>query len=295
MVRFLICVLLCGCGGSKGNELYRLTKTRVVAAQVFRQQAQAGPGDVGCKSLPGDTVSVYCLQYPVRPGTTVQVQFLLLAPSDPQAQFSLVGLQQAPVQPGALAVDIPLTGFTKNNALSVVHQSSPVFVQSIVYDLAAPSVALTPEGAPPPLYYSVSYEVQSLFPVDRGFFAYHVLPEATDPQWTALTSVLPASLTALLAPWLGTNVPSVVAGVSSSAGTDVSRPTSFTLDLASSNPSPRAKSRIQWYVTQGDLDNEHASPAEYTPQSGGGPAGAVGVIRDLIGGADWGVLNFVNK
>ncbi len=139
---------------------------------------------------------------------------------------------------------------------------------------------------------------------DQGFYSFYFLPEPTDAWWStasfpaAVSSVKMAKVQNGLAV---TNNPVQITGVLPNGNSILGNSaTNIMANLSSpSIPSPRnpnnalynPKLRLQWYVTNGNLDLDISNSTNWSPGlAAGNNVGGFVVVRDLLGGVDFKLL-----
>lgn len=152
--------------------------------------------------------------------------------------------------------------------------------------------------------FQLSYTVTSGVSTDLGFYSFYFLPEPTDTWWT--TNSFPSAVTSSKVTQIKnglavTNNPIQISSVTPT-GSSISGGNSSTVTANitvpaipalrdSSNSIFSAKTRVQWYVSSGNLNLDTASSTTWNPSVGSGnSAGGFVVVRDLLGGIDFKIL-----
>ncbi|KAB8033428.1 hypothetical protein [Fluviispira multicolorata] len=153
--------------------------------------------------------------------------------------------------------------------------------------------------------FQLSYTVSSGTSSDQGFYTFYTLPDNNDSFWNTspvnvtLSSNKISSLTTGLAI---TNNPIQFSSISPAANSVLNGNSSSSISVGVTIPSvpfPRdpnntnfqAKTRIQWYVTNGSLSLDTSSSTDWNPESNAGTTvGGFVVVRDLLGGVDFKVF-----
>jgi len=311
----------------KGAPYYVVDKIRTPAAQVYSQTTQTGQGCVAGSSLFGNTdTNIWCQQFPIRPAgtlnaaaaTKVKLHFLALAPAGNPVTITLTHLKifdlnllngssgdgARGVNPSIPTTEIPLSdfGFNLNSSLSTAVQTTPMQIQTIVFDLEPPNLNALITYAQQinkfpgfVLYYNSSSPGQSY--VDSGYLTFYLLPDQTDTSsWTTLNTSLSSFVTnavLLQAQSLSSlNIPIQINSVSPSTNTAIvgNADNNISAQLTY-NPSPLSFSPVQWYVSAGTMHNDRALSTSWNPQQNGNQT-SVFVARDLLGGVDFKVNNY---
>lgn len=308
----------------KPSPYYVVNKIRTPTMQFYSQTSQTGQG---CISGLYDN-NIWCQQYPIRPTGTVnaaasnkiKLRFLVLAPTGTTITLTLTSLAvfdmslfstsfgngSRGINPSTPTTSIPLSDFSfnLNSSLSTVIQTTPMVVQSVVFDVAPPtlsqfiSYAQTNQFLPGfVLNYTTSSSTQSY--VDKGYFTFFLLPDSSDTSsWSTLTTSVSSFVSNRVLTQAQTlaklNVPIQIASVSPSSGSTISASSNNNISgILTLNPNPNSYSPIQWYVSSGtiDKDNDRTLSTSWNPGQNGG-ASSVLVARDWVGGMDYKISNY---
>ncbi len=152
--------------------------------------------------------------------------------------------------------------------------------------------------------FQLSYTASSGITNDQGFYSFYFLPVPTDAWWSTAsfpTAVSSAKIAQVQNGLAVTNNPIQITGVLpngnnilGNSGTNIMANLSFP-----SIPSPRdpnnslysTRPRLQWYITNGNLDLDTSSSTSWNPGlASGNTVGGFVVVRDLLGGVDFKLL-----
>ena len=315
-------VVMAACG--MDDNSYTVVDTIRTPILQLLQKPSGGASDAsrpGCVSLPtGDAGAEerWCQQFPLRPATEVIARFVLLAPAsataltlsfkdisqlrniDPASRAARIPTQG---QDNAVAVDLTKWSFTERSALNKVVSESPLRIEERYYSWRLPDadtlLADVQRGALPAFNLNYTSEAPGLR-IDRGFVAFVVLPEPDSPIIEAIlngsiggTAADDSQREALLQA-AKTNTPPAFVSFSPDGG-EVSAGGENRLEVTlGTDPDAGAKSRIQWFVSAGELSNPVSRRPKWKPKNNG-PAAAFVMVRDLQGGSDYAFRNFLAR
>lgn len=152
--------------------------------------------------------------------------------------------------------------------------------------------------------FQLNYIVSTPVSSDQGFYSFYFLPESTDSWWSTTSFPSSVSLTKKNQVQNGlavTNNPVQIisvlpngSNVSGNSGMNISAnisSPSIPFPRDSNNPIFNSKMRVQWYVTNGNLNLDTASSTSWNPGVGSNSSvGGFVIVRDLLGGVDFKVL-----
>lgn len=297
------------------KKLYLLEEVRTPVLQFYEQvETSAAEGRRGCIDLDvdGDAVAEkWCQQFPLRPEATVLLRLVGLSPPGAPVSASITSIRQFVNLPLGTSRGARLSAATAVNSKEVQPESlslqerpnlartlveEPLRLQEFYFTLKLPSVddlfaGFEAGGSLPG--YTVAYEATSPdHRNDAGAVSFFVLP---DPEKSDLyDGLLNQGGDARISPDVveqikkqaRTNTPpemSEVAANAAAARKDKELEISFTL---LGDPDEGAKQRVQWFVTNGELEAEASAKTKWIPKKSGN-AGLIAMVRDLQGGVDF--------
>lgn len=301
-LRLFSVVGLLSCG-AEFKKFYVIDVPRVAAAQVMNVQNN---DLTTCAAHP------YCLQFPARPAQSTQIRFVGLSPKSEAVDVSIVNIvAQREARLGSdsrsnlggggdsaycAEADSSLT-LTKNATLSKVQQDVPMRIEEFVFDVTPVAWtqlldALFVKKCSP--IFRVNYKAVSASGDDKGFLNVFMLPDPTDTtSWDIMAAkavenglsaadaaVLVASYKALAK----TNVPPKIDDLVPAAGGTVSTgENSLEVKLDKSvDTDEKAKTRIGWFVSHGELNFQNKAAVKWEPDEAGEVSAFV-MVRDLQG------------
>lgn len=276
------------------------------------QSNEARRGCISLKTGNEGAEETWCQQFPLRPGKQAYIRFVLLAPASqtplvlkitelskllnsslavPAARF-----RGGPAGPTTRSLDFAALELTEQLSLAKVSSVAPLRFEERFYSIKIPDVeALLSdfrETADLP-FFNLSYETSAAgLRTDRGFVSFVALPAPGSPALESLLSgvvngVVPdASQREALIQAATTNTPPVFESFFPDGG-DVraQAENSFEVTLAA-DADPDAKSRVQWFVSSGEVSNPVSRRIKWNPKNAGSVAAFV-MVRDLQGGSDF--------
>lgn len=326
----LFLVIFTSCS-DKGSPYYVVSKVRIPVAQIFSKTSQTGQG-CGTGLIDNNT---WCQQFPMRPLGTLnaatagnnKLKFLALAPENSPVTITLKSLKILDISTLVGSAGNGTRGFPEsaircpdgvnceigtsalsinlNASLSSTVESSPMQIQTIVYDIEPPTLATleayaTSIQAFPGFVLTYTATSANGSYVDNGYITFYALPEIADTSsWIALESNLSSfvnSITFRQAQLLATqNIPIQINSVSPIVNSNLiaNQDNSISGNLTY-NPSPNSFSPLQWYVSSGTLKNQNALSTNWNPDHSG-TLTSVLVTRDLLGGSDYRVTNYTGQ
>jgi hypothetical protein len=306
-------LMVSGCGGDD-SPFYVVDTLRSPVLQLLQKPTGAADGRAGCLRLPTASAGAeetWCQQFPVRPDQGLLLRVVVLAPESTAAiKVVLTEMKQVrnplasaqPARIGALSernakpINLDVFAVQELEGLAKVVTTAPLRLEERFFSLTIPSAEsliseLRESGSLPA--YSLSYEASAEgVRTDRGFVSFVVLPEPGSPVIDALVDgslggePLSPEARETLVSASRTNTPpqflSIVPdGGSLGAGSENSIEVALGVDQ-----DPDAKSRIQWFVTSGEMTGSVSSRPKWKPEKSG-PGMAFAMVRDLQGGSDF--------
>jgi hypothetical protein len=283
--------------GEETKKVYLLEETRVVAMQFLKD-----PG--GTTSTSGCAADAYVQQFPLRPGDNMFLRIVVLSPEGDDPAFQLTGVTQfvgVGARSGARGPDRldnvtasvqNLFQFTEAPTLACVRQTTPIVVKEFVYTFTVPGIdkltqVFAQSGGIP--YFTLNYKGTGKSRTDTGFLTFPVFPNpGDDGVWNSLkTNGATDVEIALLKKQAQTNTPPKIESI------DVANPAlssgsenDIEVKIAGDDNDEGAKSRVQWYVSKGKINNVRSAKIKWKPDFAG-KVSAVAVVRDLQGGVDF--------
>ena len=311
-------ILLMNSCSDTDNSYYRINKVRVVAS-LF-QNSTVFPS--------GITSNTSTQQFPLRltnsstSCATTHFYIVAISPTSETPTITINGIVLFAIGgnylsggAGACGVSAGTTGtniassFFFSSSTSTAIQTTPFRVTLFDYTVNCSNLTETnltsymnQVGDIPG--FQLSYTVNTGSSSDQGFYSFYFLPDPTASWWssTSFPSAVSSSKKTSIQNGLAvTNNPIQISSISPtgstiSGGNDNSINANITIP---SIPSPRdssnsifsAKSRVQWYVTSGNLNLDTSASTTWNPSVGSGnSAGGFVIVRDLLGGVDFKIL-----
>ena len=304
--------------GDRAKELYLVEETRVPAVQFWTESARTEGQN--CTEFTdaansASAVKTVCQQFPLRPGKTGFVRFLVLAPAGETPEIEITKLTKFATAVGTSGgtgagslgaaglsssdVDVNLLQLKKSSVYSKVLLETPLRVEEVVMEFTVPGPTALVElfkdsGGLPGLnliYVARAKKGRS----DEGSLSFYILPDPKAPaadvsSWESFQGVapvaIPPDLLARLKKSSATNLAPVLSSISPVEGATVGQDSTLELQIAKNDTDENAKSRVQWFVSKGEVKAQNSRKTEWQIKDAGKQF-AVGIVRDLQGGVDY--------
>lgn len=305
---------LSSCADSE-KELYLLEEVRTPVLQFYEQvDASVSEGRVGCIDLDVDDDALaekWCQQFPLRPEAAVLVRMVGLSPPGGLISASITSIRQFVNLPLGVSRGARLSVANEVNSTEVLPETlsfqarpklartlieDPMRLQEFYFTMQLPTVddlfaGFEAGGSLPG--YTITYEATSPdHKNDRGAVSFIVLPDPakSDIYDSLLNQAGDARISLEVVNQIReqarTNTPpemSELMADASAARKDNEMEISFTLK---GDPDDDSKQRVQWFITNGELEAEVSAKTKWIPKKSG-DAGLIAVVRDLQGGVDF--------
>jgi hypothetical protein len=286
--------------GDRPKELSLLEEVRVPVAQFLQEVDAAQVGTrKGCEVLSDG--KTYCQQYPLRFGQRFLLRYVVISPLDQKPKFELTKMELLGVRRQGESVvssvgqqKVPLDSLKlkKLDPLSSALQEKGMRVEQVVYELEIPNLdSYVSQRAIAPSYLLSYKATVPGKPEDTGQVSFFVYPDANDNDtWNSLKNLakqngLDATLLDVLRRSAKTNTPPQVKELLPKSGEKVGGTIDLEITLGT-DADKDARTRIQWFTTNGEISKKRAKETEWKSE-GDGPLGAFVVVRDLQGGMDF--------
>ena len=312
----VLLVMTLGCS-DEDSPYYVVDTPRTPILQLLqRSGVQASEAnEEGCVTLLSGAAGAqetWCQQFPLRPGQDAMVRFVLLAPQqvasldlqvtqiaqlsnlNPAARASRLAV--APGGATATVLDPAVLALEPKPELTKVLLESPLRLEERYFSMRLPDAesllaGVQERGALPA--FSLDYEAKAEGRrTDKGFVTFVVLPEPDSPVTQAIVDgslggqPLPPEQRTLFLESAKSNVPPHFTGLTPDGGVlRAQGENRLELNLAE-DPDPEARSRIQWFVSSGEVTNAVSRRPKWKPKATG-PVAAFAMVRDLQGGSDF--------
>ena len=302
-------LLLLGSCGDNPKSLSLVEQVRVPVAQFFQEvNPDQAKGRVGCETFLDN--KTYCQQYPLRFGTKALVRFVTISKTTQKPTLKITSLQKLSIRPQEQSV---VTSFSNDKvelsflkvkaeeSFTQVLQEKGLRVQSFVYSLEIPSLDTFVSQRTTVPAFNLNYLASAKgSPNDEGYLTFYVYPDSKDEStWAGLKEQakkngLDASFLDLIRTQSGTNTPPRIETLTPKSGVKQGAETELSLSLAGVDNDKGAKSRLQWFVSSGEINLQRAKAIKWKKRNTSEVGGVFVVVRDLQGGSDFRFAQYLN-
>jgi hypothetical protein len=303
--RFLFSVSLLlslvGCG-DEAKVLSLVEEVRVPVAQFYSESSpEEAKNRSGCETFLDN--KTYCQQYPLRFGKKSLIRFVTVSKLSQKPTVTVKYLQKLNLKPAgqsivssldATKIEPSFLKVTKEPTLSKVLQEKGLRVDSQVYSLEVPSLDsfLSSRNSFPA--FNLQYIAEAAgSPSDEGYISFYIYPDQSDETtWSELAKQakqngIDPKFLELTRQKAKTNTPPTIVSLSPNTGAKNESSKELTITLSPQDKDAQAKSRIQWFVSSGELSLQRSKVTKWSKVSESEDSGVFVMLRDLQGGIDF--------